>query len=501
MQRFTSWAQIEPTATPAELALKEAVVTGGSCYLGKGELPDTPGDWTNPDPTRHIRADVLRFFLLGGCNDSPATEVGVGLEGALVTGMLSLMDCEIPGNMALRKCRLHQGVDAARCNAAKNIKLTACFMPFFQAAGLKVVGQLDCSNTRFQNPQKTALTLQNSKIGEDLFLASAEFYGAADLNGLTTGGQLDCSGASFRHPNNKALALQNAKIGQDFFFPKNITVHGALDLTGASCAELVDDPDCWPNSQKLILDGFSYNRLFKPADARTRLDWLARGDRWNGEFSPQPYKQLANVLDDMGHETAAKEVRVTLARKLAAEARKNLHIELDGNWGSAWTSIWYDLMRPLLWSFHQILDLFTHYGYRPERSIIVLALFWLLATVPAQRAWDEGSFAPNSSIVLSSPEWARYDNREASPPVANPAQDWSENTIPGRDWESFNSFAYAADVVIPIIDFDQTDAWAPSTERGPWGYHLWWARWVFTTFGWIVTALGAAALTGIIRRE
>ncbi|MFV1480983.1 MULTISPECIES: hypothetical protein [unclassified Phaeobacter] len=84
---------------------------------------------------------------------------------------------------------------------------------------------------------------------------------------------------------------------------------------------------------------------------------------------------------------------------------------------------------------------------------------------------------------------------------AKPAGHWSETTIPGRDWESFSAIAYAADVVVPIIDFGQTEAWAPSTTRGPAGVILWWARWIFTLAGWIVTALGAAALTGIIRRE
>ena len=80
------------------------------------------------------------------------------------------------------------------------------------------------------------------------------------------------------------------------------------------------------------------------------------------------------------------------------------------------------------------------------------------------------------------------------------ASEWKA-IAPGRDWETFNRYAYGFDVVIPIIDFGQTDAWAPSTTRGPWGWHLWWGRWVLSVMGWIVTALGAAAITGIIRRE
>ena len=41
----------------------------------------------------------------------------------------------------------------------------------------------------------------------------------------------------------------------------------------------------------------------------------------------------------------------------------------------------------------------------------------------------------------------------------------------------------------------------PSTNRGWWGKQLYWLRWVLGAFGWIVTALGAAAITGLIRRD
>ena len=37
--------------------------------------------------------------------------------------------------------------------------------------------------------------------------------------------------------------------------------------------------------------------------------------------------------------------------------------------------------------------------------------------------------------------------------------------------------------------------------RKPWGWHLWWLRCGFIGCGWILTALGAAAITGIIRRD
>ncbi len=103
------------------------------------------------------------------------------------------------------------------------------------------------------------------------------------------------------------------------------------------------------------------------------------------------------------------------------------------------------------------------------------------------------AFAPNSPVVLISEEW------ETVATLPNPAAEWEAG--PGRDYETYNSLAYAFDTVIPLIDLGQESAWSPSTSRGPFGWIAWWAKWILKVAGWIITALGAAALTGIIRRD
>ncbi|MEC8015011.1 MAG: hypothetical protein VX203_03065 [Pseudomonadota bacterium] len=552
MQRFKSWDEIEPTATEAEWKLKEAVEAGYVCRLGTGDLPpepEQPDDWSDPPSDRHIRADVLRFFLLGGCKACSATELGVVLEDALISGTLDLIDCEITGNMLLNNCMFQHGIYATRCTASKDLRLASCKLPFFLARGLKVGGQLSCSGAEFQNQGETALDLQNAKIGQSLFLSSvkvsgeanlaslkiggqldcsgagfknqggralnlqnadigqslflksAKFIGGVDLKGLMTGGDLVCSGTEFQNKNAKALNLQSADISQGFIFRDQTTVHGIIDLNAAKCGDLVDDPDCWPDEaqdgENFILNGFTYHRIVGSTDAHTRLKWLARGDHWNCGFFPQPYKQLAKVLDDMGHEADAKTVRISLAQKLARNSR-NERIWFAGTEFAFLKAL---LPLPIIWVWHMALHFLTDFGYRPMKSFYWLVLLWGLATIPAHFAWEEGSFAPNSAVALQSDSWAKYEADDNLSPHPNPAKDWSLTSTIGRDWESFNRYAYAADLVVPIIDLGQTDAWAPSTTRGPWGWHLWWARWVFTLAGWIVTALGAAALTGVIRRE
>ncbi len=104
---------------------------------------------------------------------------------------------------------------------------------------------------------------------------------------------------------------------------------------------------------------------------------------------------------------------------------------------------------------------------------------------------------PNSDIILTSENWLTF----AKDRSGNAAAEWSANTETGRDYQTFYSGTYAADVFIPLIDFGQESAWSPSTERGWWGVWLYWLSWIIKTLGWIITALGAAAVTGIIRNE
>ena len=138
-------------------------------------------------------------------------------------------------------------------------------------------------------------------------------------------------------------------------------------------------------------------------------------------------------------------------------------------------------------------------------------MWWALVFVGwvlAHNAWEGGDFAPTAAPVLMSDSWQAL---ATDPRIANPAKVWSDKYMQsadgtptltaGRDYETFNAVSYAVDLVVPIVSLGQEAAWAPSTTRGPWGWWLWGARWWLITLGWIVTAIGAAAVTGVIRRD
>ena len=261
------------------------------------------------------------------------------------------------------------------------------------------------------------------------------------------------------------------------------------------------------------MDGLTYGQVSGAADANQRIAWLEKGSLVEGNFFPQPFTQLAKVWREMGHDGAASKVLLRREKLIRKQSRQDATISPNGDVKIAFLSLWRDSINILSLFFDILLSWLVGYGHRPFRSLGCLILLIVIAIFPAHFAWKEGSFAPNSGPVLTSAGWLGLHAKES-----NPAEVWSGKTepkdwagpdveiawqdiAPGRDWETFHPVAYAIDVVIPIIDIGQTGAWAPSTTRGNWGWRLWWLKGVLSVFGWIVTAFGAAAIAGIIRRD
>lgn len=535
MQRFKSWDEIEPTATEAERALIERLRRAEDLVSNPGEskLPHITWSEVIDDKydDRHIRATVLKTILLNFRFD-PSDLQTLRIESCFISGQLDLShQAELPSFHA-HNCVFECGFKATSTRWTQDLQLTHCRIPYFHASGAELGGQLNADGSSFGFTKEPvpvvsdqtgtfSLNLQDAKIRDGALLRKTHFLGAVMMNNLKVGGELNfqhasfCGAAAHAHCNvsksandrsaHIALDLTDATIGKTFYFADITDCAGNVKLTNLSATTFCDcgtnlaASDRHRNTPKLDLDGFTYSRIQGATDAKTRLIWLEQGESLTPterEFFPQPYKQLAKVLYEMGHEEEATQIRVTLAQKLTRNSR-SARIWFTG---TEWKFFKVLLLLPTIRLGH-VLHRFVGYGFRPGRSLIALVLLWIFAIVLAHFAWEEGSFAPNSAVALQSDSWATYSADHSYPPHPNPAKDWSLTSTIGRDWESFNRYAYAADIVVPIIDFGQTDAWAPSTTRGPAGVILWWARWVFTLFGWIVTALGAAALTGIIRRE
>jgi len=625
MAHIRTWADIEARAkadgfdkaedwlTPAELKLRDAAVAGEVCNLA-WELPPELAEGEEPNPERQIRADVLRYLILGGCDDYRTDDAGVMLAGAHVTGTLdvsqtvarepirimitrfgrevraedarmqslALVDCHLAGvfarnlssasDLTLRGSISQEPIDLSSAEISgallcDDTKLRSDSGPVLRASRIKTKNYASFRNVQaagsiglqgaaiggslfFENADlggddrlsldgqgihvneniiltnarsRGEVSLDDGNVGQSLVLIQAEFAGnwqraisavslavrgdinmqrlrvdgLVDVSSCTIKGRLIVIDTRFGHDDNAVFKAKNTTISEDFVWRPLVPPGGPILLTNAHASVLEDDPNSWPGPAGGDLSGFTFNLLINaPTKASIRKDWLSRFWKGQQSFSPVPYTQFAKILREMGHDPDARELLMERDRLLGIHERTQRVTDQNGR----------PLLGPLalvkgaVASKDAVIDLLFRVvagsGYRPSRSVFTLATLIAITWAIAWMAFEKGDFAPNSDVIQTSPEWV-----ELAETAENPARAWSAGTEAGRDWETFNSFAYALDVVVPIVDFGQTEAWAPSTSRGPWGWHLWWLKWLMTGLGWIVTAIGAAAITGIIRRD
>ncbi|WP_298259548.1 hypothetical protein [uncultured Litoreibacter sp.] len=494
--------------------------------VGDGDIPQS-------DATECvIRAELIRNLLLRFDN---LHDKGIRLRGAWITGTLDLQGCDCERDISLSHC--HIGTPINLVNARlRGLHLSACRLTGVSAdnasfsgsvyirakttikgeislAGARISGDLQICDASIDSPSQDAVFAPSLRVEGSVFLGNYPY--SESVTELHTTGMLFFSSARVEHDffltntsirlpqdpisaapvfdpteehgRDMALSLARAKINGIFYLADNQISHGIVNLAGAEVARFRDEPVGPGAAYPIRLDGFRYTDFSRHAETNinARLDWLARKPE-DMPFTSQPYEQLAYVLQILGHRNDARSVLMRKERLLRAENRQLM----KARGGSI---IWRGLSR----FFDDFLRWSIGYGYRPGRAVIIAVALIIGLGVFFQSTWNAGDMTPNAAPILVSKDWIDATKTHAE----NPAAFWSSRGQGGQDWETFNAFAYAADVVVPLVVFGQETAWAPSTSRSPLGKVAWWVRWFAKSIGWIVTALGAAAITGVIRKD
>ena len=532
--------------TPAEWKLVESVRAGEVCTLGTA-APKRRTD------ARRVRAALLRLLINDATEDSGKTERGVGLIGGWVEGELDLSFVRARGWVMLRFCHFTAEPRFEQADLGA-LSLEGSHLPGLFAQGMKVEGsvrllrakvkgtvvltgakiggQVACVGATLDGQGAMALNAQGVETGEGLFLNGVTATGTVDVAGAKIGGQFECvcmqlastkfikqqetnaiseeSRLGFEDWESNALNAQGMRA-EMLIWRKVRVKGGTVALPGAKVGVLVDDGH-WPTGEDALnLHGFVYDRISgdtAPVSAEGRRVWLEAGSVWDGRFYPQPYTQLARVLREMGHAGEARTVACWREERLLDQRRREIEgaprSKADVAHRGIWRGLWARLIG--LWSF--VLRIVAGYGFKPWRAAFCLAALWVIAAGLAGLVWREGSFAPNSDVILTSAGWEAALAADCFPPgdaapdcIRNPAGDWSNDPARGMDWDSFSALGYGIDLVVPVLDLGQTSAWAPSKDRGLAGWWLWWGRWVLQGAGWLVLLIFVAAVTGIMQRE
>ncbi|MFK7942297.1 MAG: hypothetical protein AB8B85_05190 [Paracoccaceae bacterium] len=498
----------------AEQEFADACEAGETCTLGDGACPDADaGD------DRVIRGALVRWFALGGGAKGLLHEKGVSLEGALISGHLDLSGSSSDCDLELKSCRF-QRKPQLKGTKLRSLSFAGSALPGLDAGGLRVDGQvalsdgfqavgpvtlirakigsdLDCRAGRFEAAEQDALNADGAEIGGSVFLmgrrdeeAVTPFYceGTARFVSASIGDSFMVLDAVFKSGDRKyALSLALAEIRRQLTLKNFVRFEGRLNLSGASTYSLNDSPadDHAPND--MILNGFEYVHFSAkaPTDVATRLDWLSRQnpEDYGQDFWLQPYSQLARVLRAVGHDRDARKIRIEKEKR---QGKVSLRL--------AWRERrWFGFA--VSWIGDRFMRHVIGYGYKPHLSLAWMAVILSATAWFFHETWEAGDMTPAVAPILVSQAW--QDTAQSHP--VHTAAAWGEG--PGKDYETFQPFAYAFDLFVPLVDLGQRDTWGPSTERGPLGRVGWWLRWVIEIVGWVVTALAAAAVTGLVRRD
>jgi hypothetical protein len=429
----------EQLTVDGSLFMRGTQVTGQVRLLGAhiaGQLNCTKAKFTNPDGMV-LTADGL------------TVDRDLFLHGAQMTGEVRLLGAHIGGQLVCEggtftnrdsKAFSADGLTVERGLLLLGVEVTG----EVRLPSARIGGQLSCEEGTFTSPDGEAFFAERLTVDGHLILRGVQVTGQVRLPGAHIGGLFACEGETFTNPDGTvALDLQHASIAEAVFMrPAPAGLEGQrLNLTHARVGAWYDDKLNWP--AVLYLEGFVYEALDAPnVSPRDRLDWISRYKDADGRtiYVPQPYEQLATVYRQAGDHEGAR--TVAIAKQQARRAAVS-------GWRRWPSQAWSGFLR---WTIG--------YGYQPT-----LALPWL--------------------VGLFTLGWWVFDH--AYPTQLRPAKS-------GLEQPGFNPARYTLDLLLPVANLKQRDAFVPH------GYAAWWA-FGLSLAGWLLAAVVVAGLSGVFKRD
>ncbi len=447
------------------------------------------------------------------------------LEGTSAEGMVSLLGAQIGGQLVCIGVSLHN-----EGGYALNVQSTqvrgdaflrhAVTMGEVSLIGAEIGGVLDCTHAEMRNPDGSLLNAQRLVVKEGfIWRKLKDLTGAVDLTSAHVGDLWD---------DPESWAKCDGLYLSGFIYD---VLHGGINvedrlawLKKGAVSRREFYPQPYEQLAKLLRDTGHRSDARAIMVAKEKEQRKAARERWARERDWRRNLLAASHMNDADRAEAVAALTrqrpydEQLARLVLLHPVKGAdgftdpltlqYAQSDFRGAQRWFNFRKQMRHVGSVIADRIFGLVVGYGHKPERSFYMLMILVLIGWALADHAWKQGDFAPAQGPVLMSAEWQALATDAR---IDNPARVWSDKYMAapdgssvltaGRDYETFNAIAYAVDIVVPIVSLGQEASWAPSTTRGPWGWWLWWIRWLLIICGWIVTAIGAAAVTGVIRRD
>lgn len=402
----------------------------GGAHIG-GDLQFSDGRLRNPNGIA-LNAGVLLVNQNMYCDQTFTSTGEVLLVGAHVRGDLQFSGGQLSnvGDVAL---------DAGELTVDQNMYCDEEFSATGEVRliGAHVGGKLEFSGGQLSNAGDVALNGSELTVDQSMF-CNEKFsaIGEVRLIGAHIGGRLQFSGSELTNTSDTAYALNLEAIKADELLVRPTVLIGKLNLKDGHVRVYKDASETWPT--ELRLNGFAYDSI-EASEKETRvavedrLRWLELD---NSKYLPQTYDQLASAYRRAGWASDAE--RVSIARERRRRGQLN----------------------PIAKVWNVVLDRTVGYGYKTWQAGI-----WLLVLLAIGTALFNGLYPGQLSALHAAAE---------QPP--------------------FNPFLYTLDLLLPVINLHQNEAW---NAHGP-------AQWFVLAFriaGWILTTAIVLSLSGILKRE
>ena len=317
----------------------------------------------------------------------------------------------------------------------------------------------------------TALILNGTQIGAGLIAERMTVHGEVRAIGAHISDRLDLTEATLTNSDGDVLVLERATVDQLFLFPARISGHIHLDLAKIGTLHVPPNPSTGSDLRpKALADSTLSAAGWSVTDIRgaIRRDWtVARSylehapapetkpdGSTRKEFIPQPWFEIADVYERIGHPDDARRLRL----HTETQVTKNTHGPTKRN--------------------RRVYAATVGYGYRPFR--------------PAR--WLIGVLVVAGLLIWTNQTQFISADRTGLVHTAN------ESCTDTSGYSCFNAIKYTLQNVVPAASGPMRSDWALSTIH-PWAISIEMILGVLRLVAWGFAALTLAAMTGLLRKR
>ena len=433
--------------------------------------------------------------------------------------------------LSLKGSEASKGVNANGLKCEGGVFLTDGFTAKGKVnfGSAQIGSNLECTKGTFENPDGDALSCNRAKIEGSVFLKDGfTAKGKVNFGSAQIGSALVCTKGTFENPDGDALNCNSAEIKGSVFLKDGFTakgqadfvgshigsslicanakIDGVFDLDSAKAKDLRDGEDFWSYEglESVSIDGFVYGHIHNDFQAEKRKKWLAKMP----EFEPQPYKQLAKVLRDMGHTKDANEIMIEYHNKMRNRNFKDAFKSF--RWKLFFAYPFVLLFAVVSWVSKFFYGFISGYGYKPMRTFAVIVVIWLGCGYFYSQFSKVAVFAPSNPLVFQKKDFYVCHVDENGTKIGansskyNSENNWVLNTNLEGEYTTFQPYWYSLDIILPIVDLQMDKDWGvfiPPVDELKLNHIARWIIWFENLMGWALSLILVAILSGLAKNE